>query len=149
MVEVADLGLDEGPQDDEVIVYHWLRPLLPPGQVAINRWPGSALPFITINHLSSNESEEESYSDDLISVHVLTAVRDGEDRAALNADRVHRRMLRLARYLEDVPILPSGRNADIESVRMVQKMQWTPYEDEQVFRKTGRYSLGLSYATLF
>lgn len=148
MTVVADPGYEEGPDDAESVVISWLSPLLPPGQVAITRYPNDPLPFILVNHLDSNESVEESWSDALVSVHILTRkTRGNEAEAAKNAEKVHRRMLRLAEWLEDVD-LPDGRKATISSVSVAKGPKWVPYGDDQILRKVGRYTIGLDYATL-
>lgn len=147
MTEVLDLGVDDGPDDAETVVVSWLSPLLPAGQVSNTRAAGAPLPYILVNHLDSTEIVEESTADALVSVHVLTPKSSGEVFLRNQADRVHRRMIRLALWLEDVP-LSGGRFATIESVRVAQGMAPVPYGDDQILRKVGRYRLGLDYATV-
>lgn len=137
--------LDEAPDDPETVVISWLAPNLVEGHVANTRRSGDPLPFYLVNHLNSNESVEESTSDALVSVHVLTHKRAGEVESRDEADRMHRRMLLLARYLEDVD-LSGGRKASIESVSVASSPKREPYGDELILRRVGRYNLGLSYA---
>lgn len=137
--------LNEAPDDPETVVISWLAPNLTVGHVANTRRSGDPLPFYLVNHLNSNESVEESTSDALVSVHVLTHKTAGEIESRDETDRMHRRMLLLARYLEDVD-LAGGRKASIESVSVASSPKREPYGDELILRRVGRYNLGLSYA---
>jgi hypothetical protein len=137
--------LDEAPDDPETVVISWLAPNLAAGHVANTRKSGDPLPFYLVSHLDSNESIEESTSDALVSVHVLTHKSAGEVASRDEADRMHRRMLQLARYLENVD-LTGGRMASIESVSVAKSPAREPYGDELILRRVGRYNLGLSYA---
>lgn len=137
--------LDEAPDDPETVVISWLAPNLATGSVANNRRSGAPLPFYLVTHLDSNEYVEESTSDALVSVHVLTHKSAGEVESRDEADRMHRRMLLLARYLEDVD-LAGGRKASVESVSVAKSPKREEYGDELILRRVGRYSLGLSYA---
>ena len=141
--------LDEGPDDVETVVISWLRPLLPNGQIANGRLPDDPLPFIGVNHLTGEECVEESYVDELVSVHVLAdrgLGNSGNLACASLMSGVHRRMLLLARYLE--PVVVDGRPADIEYVDVHMRPRWEPYGDEQILRKLARYRVGLAYAKL-
>lgn len=137
--------LDEAPDDAETVVIAWLRPLYTDGHVANSRLPGDPLPFILVNHLDSNECVEESTADALVSVHVLTHKSAGAISSRDETDRMHRRMLKLARELDDVD-LGGGRKATIESVSVFKSPRREEYGDELILRRVGRYTIGLSYA---
>lgn len=148
--------LDYGPQDAVTIGVSWLtplltRPLFAGGAVANTRRAGDPLPFIWVNYMDGNENVDESTSDEVLSIHTLFPKGNGDAAAIRNfrdgADEVHRRMLLLAVYLEDVA-LPGGRVADIESVKVFTRPRTEEYGDEQILHKVARYQLGLSYAKL-
>ena len=137
--------LGEAPDDSETIIVSWLKDLYPPGHVSTDRRSGAPLPFILVNHLDSTENVEESYSEALVSVHVLTHRSAGNVSSRDETDKMHRRMLLLARYLEDVD-LADGRVATIDHVYVAKHPSRQPYGDDQILRRVGRYNLGLSYA---
>jgi hypothetical protein len=137
--------LDEAVDDAETVVVSWLKPLLADGNVANTRRAGAPLPYILVHHLDSNESEQESSADALVSVHVLTHKAAGEIASRDEADRMHRRMLLLARWLEDVD-LGAGRKATIDFVNVSKSPKKEEYGDDQILRRKGLYSIGLSYA---
>lgn len=140
--------LDEDVDDAETVFVSWLTPLYDtPSHVANTRRSGDPLPFVLVNHLDSNESVEESTSDALVSVHILTHKSAGEVASRDEADRVHRRILLLARYLEDVD-LAGGRTATIDFVSVFKRPRREPYGDDQILRRLGRYTIGLSYARI-
>jgi hypothetical protein len=137
--------LDEGPDDAETVTIAWLKPLHPDGHVANTRRSGAPLPFILVHHLSSNESETLSTSNALVSIHVLTHKAAGEVESRDETDRMHRRMLLLARTLDDVD-LGGGRNATIDFVNVTESPTRQEYGDEKILRRVGRYNIGFSYA---
>lgn len=138
--------LDEAPDDVETAIIAWLKPLYTAdGHVKNARVSGDALPFILVTHLDSNECVEESYSDALVSIHVLTHKSAGQEASRDETDRMHRRMLLLARYLEDVD-MGGGRMASIESVSVFKSPRREEYGDDLILRRNGRYTIGLSYA---
>lgn len=138
--------LDESPDDPEAVFIQWIAPLYDaPGHVKNDRKSGDPLPFVLVNHLDSNESVEESTSDALVSVHILTHKSAGQVASQAEADRVHRRIALLARHLEDVE-LSGGRVATIDYVDVKKSPKREPYGDELILRRVGRYGLGLSYA---
>lgn len=138
--------LDEDVDDAETVFISWLTPLYDtPGHVANTRRAGDTLPFVLVNHLDSNESAEEFTVDALVSVHILTHKSAGEVASRDEADKVHRRILLLARYLEDVD-LAGGRTATIDYVDVAKRPRREPYGDDKILRRLGRYNLGLSYA---
>lgn len=139
--------LDEAPDDPETVIIAWLAPLLSAGSVANTRRSGAPLPFYLVTHLDSNESQEESTSDALVSVHVLTHKAAGEVASRDEAGRMHRHMLLLARYLEDVD-LEGGRTATIDSLSVFKSPKSEPYGDDQILRRVGRYTVGLPYAKI-
>jgi hypothetical protein len=137
--------LDEDVDDDEAVVIAWLNPLLPEGHVSNERKPGGPLPYYMVTHLEDNESVEESTVDSLISVHVLTHKSAGQVANRDEARTMHRRMLLLARYLEDVA-LPGGDIATIDFVKVSMRPRREDYGDEQILRRVGRYNLGFTRA---
>lgn len=137
--------LTEAAEDVETVVIAWLKPLLSDGNVANTRRSGAPLPFILVNHLDTTECVEESTADALVSVHVLTHKAAGEESSRDETDNMHRRMLLLARYLEDVD-LGGGRKATIDYVDVAKSPKREPYGDELILRRVGRYNIGLSYA---
>lgn len=137
--------LDEAAEDSETILVSWLTPLYAEGHVANDRKPGGPLPFVLITQLDITECPEESYADALVSVHVLVHKSAGQVALRDESDKVHRRILLLSRYLENVD-LAGGRAASIESVSVFKGLGREDYGDEQILRKVGRYTLGLSYA---
>lgn len=137
--------LGQAAEDSETIVVAWLKPLLSEGNVANTRRSGASLPFILVNHLDTTECVEESTANALVSVHVLTHKAASEEASRDETDRMHRRMLLLARYLEDVD-LGGGRMASIEFVNVAKAPRKEPYGDELILRRVGRYEIGLSYA---
>lgn len=139
--------LDEAPNDVETVLIAWLSPLYAAGHVANTRRSGGPLPFVLVNHLDSNESIQESTSDALVSVHILTHKSAGEVASRDEADKVHRRILLLARYLEDVD-LADGRKATIDSISVFKSPKPEPYGDDQILRRLGRYTVGLPYAAV-
>jgi hypothetical protein len=145
MTNPVDEILGEDVDDDEAITISWLAPLLAEGSVRNTRRAGGPLPFYLVNHLSSEDSVEESYSDTLLSVHVLTHKSAGDVANRDEANRMHQRMLLLARYLEDVA-LPGGRTATIEFVDVAERPRRTDYGDENILRRTARYKFGLDFA---
>jgi hypothetical protein len=137
--------LDEQAEDDEAITVAWLKDLHDEGHVKNFRRPGDPLPFILVSHLDSNENIEESTVDALISIHVLTHKAEGQVVNRDTANEMHRRMLLLARYLEDVE-LPDGRVATIDYINAPQPPKRVEYGDENILRRVARYEIGLSYA---
>ena len=137
--------LEEGPDDGETVAISWLSGLHPAGHVANTRRSGGPLPFILVNGLGGTENVEESYFNELVSIHVLTHKTAGEIDSRDETDRMHRRMLLLARYLEDVD-LADGRKATIAFVKVAMHPRREPYGDDQILRRVGRYEIGLDYA---
>lgn len=145
--------LSDGVDDDEAVVISWLQGVLAPGKPISNeRIAGDPLPAIIVEHTGGKECVEESYVDDVVSVHMLYprgTVGDGVKRKAAidGCAAIHRRMLQLCRYLEDVP-LPGGRTATIDYCDVFSPPQWVAYGDEQILRKVAQYRLGLGYVKM-
>jgi hypothetical protein len=145
---VTVTSLYQAAEDAVAIGISVLRDLLPPGQVGDTRRSGAPLPFILVEYVGGLESVEESYVDDVIAVTYLSEKNNG-DAAALQANRygmdvIHRRMLGLARYLEDVP-LPGGRIATICHCEVFKRPWPELYGDDQILRRIGHYQFGLDY----
>lgn len=147
-----DLGvevLDEGAILSESVVTTWLAPLLPDGQVASGRVAGGPLPFIEVSYINGTELDEEGHVEDVVSVHCLYAKgtrNENKVAAGKFADIVHRRMMLLARTLEDVVV--NGTAVDLEYVAVFSRMEFVDYGDDKIWRKVGRYRIGQSYAKL-
>lgn len=135
--------LNEAPDDAEEVVIAWLTPLRRTAQTRVS---GEVLPFTLVTHLDGTEDVDCGYADDVVSVHTLCDKKLGEDAAKQEAEDTHRRMLLLARYLEDV-VLTDGRIATIDYCTVFRRPRWEPYGDDQILRKVGRYKLGLAYVT--
>lgn len=136
--------LDEGPDDVETVVISWLSPLR---RTANTRRSGDPLPFTLVTHIAGEESVEESNADMVVSVHTLCDKSLGWVNARNEADDTHRRMLLLARYLEDVE-LADERYATIDYVDVFESPRWILYGDDQILRKVGSYRIGLSYVNV-
>lgn len=134
--------LDEGPDDAETVFISWLKPLR---RTAVERVTDEPLPMTVVNTISWKETVEESTAEAVVSVHTLCAKTLGRTAARDEADKTHRRILLLARYLEDVD-LAGGRKATIDFVDVFEGPKWQPYGDDQILRKVGSYRIGLSYA---
>lgn len=135
--------LNEAPDDDEEICIAWLSPL---NRCAQTRRSGDPLPFILVTHITGKEDADCFHADNVVQVATLCDKRFGEDAAKIEAENTHKRMLLLARYLEDV-VLTDGRTATIDSVSVFESLSWQPYGDDQILMKVARYTLGLSYVT--
>lgn len=125
--------LGEGPADPEAIVIEWLQPLR---RTANTRRPGDPLPMTVVRTVAGTECHEESYSDPVVQIDTLCAASAGEDAASDELNKTHRRMLLLARYLEDF-------NLDYIKVFLTPRRE--DYGDEQIIRYVARYQLGQSY----
>lgn len=134
--------LDEGVDDAQEVIIAWLQPLR---RTAGIRRLGDPLPFTLVEHITGEEVD--GYSDEVVSVHTLCDRALGEDAAKEETERTHRRMMLLARYLEDVELI-DGRTATIDYVNVFQSPIWVEYGDAQILRKVGRYKIGLSYTNV-
>lgn len=136
---------DELADDAEEVVIAWMTPLR---RSATVRDPqNDPLPFTLITHITGSECEEESFAQPVVSVHTLCAKKLGFAAATNEARLTHRRMLRLARHIDNIP-LTDGRVADVDYVEIVESPRWEPYGDDQILRKVGRYRIGLTYVTV-
>lgn len=140
--ELLDVAADDGQE----ILISWLKPLCG-GRVATERLSDEPLPFIVVEFVDGMESLEESYADNVYSVHTLIDKSVGWVAAKNIALDTHRRMLLLGRLLADVE-LPGGRMASIDHVKVFSVPRWVPYGDDQILRKVGRYQLGLPYTAV-
>lgn len=129
---VAEL-LNEGPPDIETLVVAWLQPLR---RTTNTRRAGDPLPMTVVECTAGTENVDESYADPVVSVHTLCRKSLGEDNARDEKDKTHKRMLLLARYLEDY---------DFDYVKVFEHQRRVPYGDDQIIRYVGRYQFGQSY----
>lgn len=134
---------DFGPGDGETVMINWLRPLRP-DTTNNEREPGDGYPFCLVTQVAGTESEAESWSDPVIQVDTLCLKEGGQVAARDESDRTHRRILLLARTLEDVP-LAGGKLASIDYVRVIEPPQRLEWGNDQVIRRMGRYQIGLAY----
>lgn len=133
--------LNEAPEDIEEVLVAWLSPVHP---TAITRPIGDPLPFIVIRHIDGTESVDEGTADHLVTIRTFCEKALGDVAARDACNLTHRRMLKLAHELPDVP-LANGRNASIDYVTVTESPRWDEYADDQVLVKRARYQVGLSY----
>lgn len=126
--------LDTGPADAETLVVGWLAQLY---ATANTRRPGDPLPFLLIEQVAGKEFVEESAADQVVQVRIMCDKRDGEDAARDVKDRVHRRMLLLARYLEV--------DGTLDWMKVFESPRRQPYENDKVILYTARYQFGQTY----
>lgn len=126
--------LSEGPEDIETLVVNWLQPLR---RTANTRRSGDPLPMCVVQGTGGTENVEESSADPVVSVHTLVRKSLGEDNARDEKDKTHKRMLLLARYLEDY---------DLDYVKVFEVQKRVPYGDDQIIQYVGRYQFGQSYS---
>lgn len=146
---VAEL-LNEQAEDGETVAAAWLAELRP-GATSNARRAGDVFPFtLVVVEVPPKENVEEGTVDVVVTVRTLCNKNlGGPDQGYVAArnekDRTHRRMLLLARHLEDVP-LTGGRNATIDYVNVFSGQVRQKWDDDQVICYVGRYQIGLSYA---
>lgn len=126
--------LEEGPDDIETVVVQWLSPLR---RTANTRRSGDPLPMTVVVTVAGTESVEESTADPVVSVHTLVRKSLGEDNARDEMLKTHKRMLLLARNLEQF---------NIDYLKVFQYQRREPYGDDQIIQYVGRYQFGQSYA---
>lgn len=135
--------IDEAAEDAEEVIVAWLAPLR---RSAAIRRTGDPLPFTLVTHITGTECVDEGTADPIVSVHTLCDKSLGEDSALAECKLTHRRILRLARHLEDIT-LTDGRIANIDYLDVVESPIWVYYSD-QILRKVGRYQIGLSFVAV-
>lgn len=126
--------LGEGPEDIETLVVNWLLPLRRTANV---RRSGDPLPMCVVECTAGKENVDESSADPVVSVHTLVRKSLGEDNARDEKDKTHKRMLLLARHLEDY---------DLDYVKVFEHQRRIPYGDDQIIRYVGRYQFGQPYS---
>lgn len=134
--------LEEEATDAEELIIAWLTPL---GPTAFQRRAGDPKPQRLVRRVAGAEDECESLDTAVVSVHTFCDAAD-PDAALVECKRTHQRMLYLARYLPDVPLL-DGRIASVEWLEVAEKPIWVDYQDDSILRKVGRYQFGLTIAT--
>lgn len=128
--------LDEGPADPEMVVVQWLSEAPGTWRVANTRRAGDPLPMRVVETVAGTENVDESYADPVVSVHTLVRKSLGEDNASAESQKTHKRMLLLARFLEQF---------NIDYLQVFQYPRREPYGDDQIIRYVARYRLGQSY----
>jgi len=136
----ADL-LFECAEDAEELIIAWMAPLRRSGSA---RETGDPLPFTIVTQVTGPELPDLGLADPVVSVHTLCDKALGWGAAKNEAKRTHRRMLQLARYGDPIT-LNGGRQASVDYVTVFESPIWVLYEDTQILRKVGRYTIGLSY----
>ena len=132
-------------EDAEELVIAWLTPLR---RAARDRKTGDPLPFTLVTQaIPGTENEEIGIAEAIVSVHTLCDKALGRAAAKDESKLTHRRMLELARGLDTIT-LNGGRPACVEYCTIFQPPIWVAYEDTQIYRKVGRYKLGLSYVDI-
>lgn len=127
--------LGVGTVDVEELTVQWLLPLY---RAANTRRVGDPLPFLLVQKLPGTiENVEESTTDELVQVDILCEKADGEDAAAAIKNRVHRRMLFLARHLEV--------DGTVDWMKVKESPFRFPYENDKIIRYTARYRFGQTY----
>lgn len=137
---MTDELFERAPDDVEELIVEWLSPL---GPAFVVRRPGDTLPFRRVAHIAGYENPQLELAEAVVSVHTLCRKADGWRAAKDEAADTHRRMLELAKNLDTIELF--DRDADVDYVTVFQSPIWTPYEDDQIVQKTGRYAIGLSY----
>lgn len=129
--------LDVGPKDAETLAVQWVGvPGLP--RTANTRRAGDPLPFVLVKKIpGGKEIVEESFADELVQLDILCDKTDGDDAARDIKDKVHRRMLLLARTLEV--------EGSFDWMKVVESPFRFPYENDQIIRYTARYRFGQTY----
>jgi hypothetical protein len=140
------VSLNEDMADDaEEVVIAWMAPLR---RSATVRDPlNDPLPFTLITHIGGGEIEEESIAEPILSIHTLCDKQLGWSAAKEQCRLTHRRMLWLARHLENIP-LTDGRIAGVDYVETLELPRWEPYGDDQILQKIGRYQIGFTFVAV-
>lgn len=135
---------DAAPEDVEELCIAWLAPL---GAVGFTRESGDALPFRLVQHITGDEDLDRELAAPVVSVHTLCAKDNGSPTAWLaflaECALTHNRMKELNRL--PTITLTDGRLASVDYLDIFEAPVWTPYQDDQILRKTGRYQIGMSY----
>lgn len=126
--------LDVGPRDAETLAVLWLAQLY---TTANTRRPGDPLPFLLVEEVLSDENIEESTADYVVQVRILCDKAGGEDAARDVKDKVHRRMLLLARTLEI--------SGSFDGMKVFQSPRRVKYENDKVIAYTARYQFMQTY----
>ena len=135
---------DEAPDDAEEVVVNWMLPVRPSSSIRLISDP---LPFTLITHITGSECEQESLSEPIVSVHTLCDKTLGISAAKDECKLTHSRMLRLARYVEDIK-LSSGRIVNVDYVDVTESPIWVEYGDDAILQKVGRYRIGLTFVAV-
>jgi hypothetical protein len=142
---VCNLYGFQAPDAEEVLIA-WLTPLRP-GATASARTNTDPLPFTLITHITGSELVDSGTADPVVSVHTFCDKTLGYDNAKTEAQRTHRRILQLARNLDEnsTLVLNNGQQVGVDYVKVTEAPVWVPYQDTRILRKVGRYAVGLSY----
>jgi hypothetical protein len=133
--------LDYCAEDVEEVLIGWLTPL---NRCAATREVGDPLPFILVTHITGTENVALGVAEPIVSVHTLCDKSVGFQAAKIQANNTHRRMLRLARYIEPIR-MNNGSWTGVDYVTVFQAPIWVAFQNTQILRKVARYRVGLSY----
>ena len=121
--------------DVENFLVQYLSPLAPPGQVSIYMPPNPPMPFFLVNRISGGDDYVTDEA--VVSIHCFNKTRS---LAAQSARRMHAMMKSLMPYSPGV-LMGDGFYANVDYVMVIETPAWQEYEDKQIWRYCGRYSL--------
>lgn len=133
--------LGEGAPDVEDFLACWIGPLM---RCATERKADEELPFCQVARLAGADDPDAGTDDAAVQLDIFDR---GAAAASVAADRVHRRMMLLARTMPDVT-MSDGSTANADFVTTTIKPFRMSYEDDQIVRYVARYQLGLSYVAV-
>lgn len=132
--------LDEGAPDVDEVFVAMLAPVL---RTTIDRDPDDELPFCLVQRIDGPDNPNCGTDDPVVQLDILA---HGIEAAKDAADRVHRRVMYVARMSPDIEIASGPVNVDFIDTLMKPKRM--PYPDDQIVRFVARYAAGLSYVTV-
>lgn len=129
---------DQQTSDAEQIVVAWLTPI---GRTAIKRRTTDPLPFRIVREVANFEDDLPVANYATVSVHTLAST---ESDCVAESKLTHQRMLWLVRNPQ-TEITVAGGIVTTEWVEVDHAPIWVDYENEQIFRKVGRYQLAVPF----
>jgi hypothetical protein len=140
--------LQVGPDEVEVALVAWFRPLRPSGidwATGIdNTTPVTPFtPFTLITLLSGTEDFEVGFGDPIVQVDTLCDKALGYDNAKKEKTLTHQRMLEFGRHLPSIVL--NGWVFGADYVTVIEAQQRLPFGMTTVIRYVGRYQIGIQY----
>lgn len=135
---------EQEPEDVEELLIAWLSPLRRTGN---ERIAGEVLPYTLVHQVGGEENMDEGTAAPMVSIHTMTNKRLGRANMKTEAKATHNLMLRLGMHCDAIQ-LSDGRLVGVDYVQVIESPIYTPYNDEQILRKVGRYEIGLTYASV-